>query len=376
MPIEAPPDPEGPAADVIPVVWLIGKVQAGKTSIVRALTGSADAEIGSGFRPCTKTARIFDFPLGAPVIRFLDTRGLGEIAYDPAEDMRYCEGRAHLILVVAKVMDADQSPVTAAVVAVRERHPSWPIVVAQTSLHEGYRSGERHRVPYPSSGKHGDVSGFPGSIADAALSQQRSLTAIPGVAISAFVPIDFTLESDALDPKDYGREALVGALIQAAPDALRVALAALPTDDAGSAAHILRFAIAAGASDAIPAAGAVGVPMIQAAMLLLLARRRGLEWTARLAGEFAVAVGVGTLLRLGVAFGLRQVVKFVPGVGQTVGAAAAATASFGTTYAVGKAAELFLARRERGLAAGEVAAAYRRALAEAFRLRTEQASEG
>src|SRR5205809_338620 len=87
-----------------PVVWLLGKVQSGKTSIVRELTQADDAEIGSGFRACTRTARVFDFPGEAPIIRFLDIRGLGEAAYDASEDIGFCEGRAHLILAVVKAL--------------------------------------------------------------------------------------------------------------------------------------------------------------------------------------------------------------------------------------------------------------------------------
>jgi hypothetical protein len=116
------------------VVWLIGKVQGGKTSIIRALTGASDAEIGASFRACTQTARIFDFPAEAPIIRFLDTRGLGEVAYDPAEDIAFCEGRSHLILVVMKARDFQQEAVIEALRAARRRHPDWPVVVAQTSL--------------------------------------------------------------------------------------------------------------------------------------------------------------------------------------------------------------------------------------------------
>ena len=74
-----------------PVVWLLGKVQSGKTSIIRVLTQSSDAEIGSGFRACTRTARVFDFPNEAPIIRFLDTRGLGEVAYDPSDDIGFAK---------------------------------------------------------------------------------------------------------------------------------------------------------------------------------------------------------------------------------------------------------------------------------------------
>ena len=71
-------------------------------------------------------------------------------------------------------------------------------------------------------------------------------------------------------------------------------------------------------------------------------------------------------------FGIRQLVKLVPGYGQTIGAAAAAAASFATTYAIGKAADYFLARRQRGIRAEEVATVYREALQDAFRLSKER----
>ena len=99
------------ARQFAPVVWLIGKVQSGKSSIVRVLTQSTEAEVGSGFRACTKMARVFDFPQDAPIIRFLDTRGLGEVAYDPAQDIAFCEGRSQLILAVVKAMDQQQQVV-------------------------------------------------------------------------------------------------------------------------------------------------------------------------------------------------------------------------------------------------------------------------
>src|SRR5215470_8952715 len=108
-------DASGPIADtarqLAPVVWLVGKVQSGKTSIIRTLTQATDAEIGSGFRACTRTARVFDFPDEAPIIRFLDTRGLAEAGYDPAADIAFCEGRSHLIVAVVKAIDLEQQAV-------------------------------------------------------------------------------------------------------------------------------------------------------------------------------------------------------------------------------------------------------------------------
>lgn len=129
------------ARALAPVVWLIGKVQAGKSSIVRTLTGSTEAEIGTGFEACTKTSRVFDFPQEAPIIRFLDTRGVGEVGYVPDEDIAFCEERAHLVIAVLKAGDMAQGPVLDVLAAVRRRHRDWPIVVAQTSLHELYAAG-------------------------------------------------------------------------------------------------------------------------------------------------------------------------------------------------------------------------------------------
>lgn len=59
----------------LPVVWLLGKTGAGKSSLVRALTGQTEAEIGNGFAPCTRSARSYDFPAHEPLVRFLRHTG-------------------------------------------------------------------------------------------------------------------------------------------------------------------------------------------------------------------------------------------------------------------------------------------------------------
>jgi uncharacterized protein (DUF697 family) len=365
------------ARRLAPVVWLLGKVQSGKTSIIRALTGASDAEIGAGFRACTRTARIFDFPPEAPIIRFLDTRGLGEAAYDPAADIAYCEERAHLVLVVAKVLDADQDAVVEAVRATRERHPDWPVVVAQTTLHEGYASGRDHPRPYPfADGAIG--AAVPQDLTRALLHQRSLFEVIPGGGPVHFVPIDFTQPGDGFEPVDYGREALIAALVAVAPGAVRLALQELPGAAEGEAqarsanAYILGFAAAAGASDALPVAGVVTVPVLQAAMLRQLAQLYEIGWDRRSYGEFLAALGTGTLIRTASSFGIRQLVKLVPVYGQTIGAATAAAASFAATYAIGKAASYYLARRRRGIEADDVAAVYREALRNAFRMAQER----
>ena len=363
-----------------PVVWLLGKVQSGKTSIIRELTQARDAEIGSGFEACTKTARVFDFPGEAPILRFLDTRGLGEVAYDPTEDIAFCEGRAHLLLAVMKVRDSEQQQVLDVIRAARLRHPDWPVVVAQTTLHEAYPPGGRHIVPYPFAAEPWPAD-VPNDLVRALAYQRRAFEGLPGRQPPICVPIDFTQPGDGFEPAGYGREAFIDALISAAPAAVAVALAELPgaNDDTLSGklgAHILGFALAAGASDAVPVAGAVAVPVVQAAMLQQLAKLCGATWDKRAYTEFAAALGVGVLVRTASSFGVRQLVKLIPVYGQTAGAAAAAAASFAATYAMGKAATYFLIRRQQGRRTAEVASVYREALQQAFGLAKARGAGG
>src|SRR3712207_1832767 len=70
----------------VPVLWLFGKTQTGKTSIIKYLTDAEAAEIGQGFRPCTRFSQRYDFPTEeAPLLTFLDTRGVDEPGYDADE---------------------------------------------------------------------------------------------------------------------------------------------------------------------------------------------------------------------------------------------------------------------------------------------------
>ncbi len=367
------------ARQLAPVVWLLGKVQSGKTSIVRTLTCTSDAEIGNGFHPCTRTARVFDFPADAPIIRFLDTRGLGEAAYDPTEDIAFCEERAHLVLVGAKARDMQLEPVMDVLGALRRRHPDWPIVAAQTTLHESYAPGQKHVLPYPF-GDDGEeaTSAVPAELARVLDYQRQLFKLVSGATAFRFVPIDFTQDGDGFDPADYGRDALIDALIAAAPAAVSLALAELP-ESAGASreanAHIFGYALAAGASDAVPLTGIATVPIAQAAMLHKLAKLNGVAWDSRAYAEFAGALGAGVLVRTASSFGLRQLVKLIPVYGQTAGAAAAAASSFAATYAMGKAASYFLARRRRGLEVKDLASVYHRALLDAFRLSKSREGE-
>jgi uncharacterized protein (DUF697 family) len=362
------------ARQAAPVLWLLGKVGAGKTSIVRTLTHATEAEVGSGFRACTRVSRVFDFPAATPVVRFLDTRGLGEVAYDPSEDIAFCESHAHLLLAVVRALDPVQKPILDAVSTVRGRHPRWPVIVAQTCLHEGYRPGANHVQPYPFANPPGAVS-VPDDLVRALAAQRTLFATIPGRGPLLFVPVDFTLPDDGLTPDDYGLDALWQAIGEAAPLGLEAMLRHIQRDGEDAFAdrahpHIMGYAATAGGVDFVPAVGVVGVPVVQGKMLHSLAGIYAIDWTPQTLGEFAGCLGTGFLLRYGLKFGLRELVKLIPGYGQTVGAVSAAAISFATTFAIGKAACVYLAYKRRNVLFDPsiIAKAYADALAEAIGL--------
>ncbi len=381
------------ARTAAPVVWLLGKVQSGKSSIVQALSGCSDAQIGEGFRACTTTARIFDFPAAVPMIRFLDTRGLGEAAYDPGEDIATFAEQTQLLLVVLKALDPQQGAIIELVQRLRRDHPDWPIVVAQTSLHDAYQPGQDHVMPYPY-GIDGSVRGDDQNAAAAAtnanagglgksrnldleraLHYQRQLfDAIPGDGAILFVPLDFTQPQDGFEPRFYGLSAMLDAMGEAAPAALAKMLKDASSErnnrfGAAAHPHILGYAGAAAAADLVPIAGLVAVPGVQAKLLHSLAGIYGAQWSRRLGLEFSAQLGAGIALRLAAGLGLRELAKLVPGYGQTIGTAGAAATSFITTYALGRAACVFLAAKQTGVDDTDgVAQAYRDGLARALEL--------
>lgn len=352
----------------VPVVWLLGKVQTGKSSIIRALTGDDRAEIGDGFRACTRASMAYDFPRHEPIVRFLDTRGLGEVNYDPGADIDYCARRAHLLICTMRAMDHQQGAVLDVVRRIRISHPEWPVIVAQTTLHEGYGLRRSHVVPYPFPDANPEL---PAALVRSLSVQRRLFDAIRGPA-PVFVPLDFTQPDDRLEPQAYGLDALKAALCVAAPLSISAALADAGANEGNASARkahkvILGHAIAAAAGDVLPVVGMVAVPGIQARMLASLAAIYEVQWDRRSAAELAGALGTGTAARLVAAFGARELLKLVPVYGQTIGAASASAASFATTYALGKAAAYYLGRRHMGeFARDGVADAYRQAFAKAF----------
>jgi uncharacterized protein (DUF697 family) len=365
------------AQTAAPVVWLIGKTGAGKTAIVSALTGDPRAEIGEGFEPCTRTAAFYDVPAEAPLLRFLDTRGLGEVRYDPASDIEWCEKQSHLLLAVMQVADPAQQSVIDAVAGARLRHDDWPIVVAQTGLHRLYSAGGGHIHPYPFTGNTEDENNppLPHSLRQALAHQRRLFQNVAGPP-PRFVPIDFSLPEDGFPPYNYGIEGLWSALEDAGPgafEALHFAQADADNDRIRAQARPLIYGYAGAAAGTsavpLPLLGAGALASILGLTVRSLGDRYDMSWTAGALTNFGAAVGAGTLMWWSLRYCSQEMLKFVPMFGSVTAAALNAVSAFGVTVGIGEAACVWLSYRRRGLAAPdrEVRRAFAEGLATGLR---------
>jgi uncharacterized protein (DUF697 family)/predicted GTPase len=322
----------------VPIFWLLGKTQSGKTSTVRLLTGAEDAEIGQGYRPCTRYSREYPFPSPeAPLLYFLDTRGVDEPGYDPSEDIARFGQTAHVLIVTVKVMDHALKNIVSNVRTIRQSNPHRPVILALTCLHEAY-PGQPHPQPYPFEvGKHKLL--LPSDLPDAlSRSLAEQLERFDGLS-DYQVPIDLTRPQEGYEDVNYGGGALKEVVLMALPSAYRQTLATLDQsthelkDLYAQAAlpHILGYSSLAATAGAIPVpwVDMVLLAGIQTRMIYHLADFYGQPLTAQRFAELASTLGLGMLARQAT----REVLKIIPGFGSVVSAVSAAAA----TFALGKA---------------------------------------
>lgn len=319
----------------VPVIWLFGKTQTGKTSIVKNLTGATEAEIGNGFRPCTRFSREYDFPSAeAPLLSFLDTRGLDEPGYDPAEDIEQFDDRAHLVLVTVKALDHAQQNVFDHLQTIRRAKPSRPVILALTTLHEAYPQ-QQHPAEYPfRENLYPPI--VPENLLRSISEQQRRFEGL----VDEIVPIDLTKPEEGFGQPNYGGEQLRDAILRRLPEVHRQTLLALDrvTGELSDAKLQQATPIMLGYSYLAAGAGAIPIPFIdlfilpgiQLKMVTELAELYGQSMTAERFKELAAALGVSMIARQAA----REVSKFIPFVGAAAGAALAGA----STYALGRAA--------------------------------------
>lgn len=322
---------------------LIGKPQAGKSSIVRGLTGVSAEIIGQGFRPHTQNTARYAYPSeDLPLLIFTDTVGLGDIGQETAglvQELGQALGkalpqksrRAQILIVTVKITDFAVAQLRQIVEQLRKSYPNVPCLLAVTCLHEIYPADCENHPDYPP--------------------QQAELTRAFGALQDAFkgcfdraVLLDFTLEEDGFDPVFYGQDALKEALAALLPEAESNAIYQLIDDQAVASAqlgslyrdvgrrYISAFAVIAATLAAVPLPFAT-MPVLtalQVSMVGVLGQLYGQKLSRSQAGGVVSAIAGGFFAQ---AIG-RELVKFIPGFGSVVAASWAA----GYTWALGEGA--------------------------------------
>src|SRR4028118_47091 len=271
---------------------LIGKPQAGKSSIVRGLTGVSAEIVGQGFRPHTQHTERYAYPSNElPLLIFTDTVGLGDVNQDTQAivqeligDLQQESRRARILILTVKINDFATDTLRHIAQQLRQQYPDIPCLLAVTCLHEVYPPGTADHAAYPPD--YEEVNQAFNAIEQA----------FAGLCDRA-VMIDFTLEEDGYTPVFYGLEAIRDALAELLPEAeARAMYQLLDREEAGkqlgniyrdvARRYMLAFAIMAAALEAVPLpfASLPVLTALQVSMVGLLGRLYGQTLTPSPAG--------------------------------------------------------------------------------------------
>jgi len=314
---------------------LIGKPQAGKSSIVRGLTGVSAGIVGQGFRPHTKHTQRYAYPSDdLPLLIFTDTVGLGDVNQDTQAliqeltgDLQQDNNRARVLILTVKVTDFATDTLRLIAQQLRQQYPNIPCLLVVTCLHEVYPADISDHPEYPPDFE----------------TVNRAFAAMQQTFVNLYdraVLVDFTLEEDGYTPVFYGLEALRDTLAELLPEAeARTIYQLLDREEVGKQLsnlyrdvgrrYMLSFAIIAATIAAVPLPFAT-MPVLtalQVSMVGLLGKLYGQTLTPSQAGGVVSAIAGGFLAQ---AIG-RELIKFIPGFGSVIAAswAAAYTWSLG-----------------------------------------------
>lgn len=321
--------------------WLIGKPQSGKSSVIRGLTGVSADIIGQGFRPHTQHTQRYAYPSDdLPLLLFTDTVGLGDadrsvasIIQELQDDLAQQARGARILLVTFKVNDFALDSLYQILHQISAQHPSIPVVLVVTCLHELYPTGIEHS-PYPPTQT---------AVQRAFGELKRSFEGLYDSAVM----IDFTLEEDGYTPVFYGLDALLHVLSEQLPEAESNAIYQLldQTDDATTQLGIIyrdvarryisAFAVIAATLAAVPLPFATmpAITALQVSMIVALGQLYGQRLSFSQAGGVASTIAGGFLAQ---AVG-RELIKLVPGFGSVIAASWAAA----YTWALGEGACIY-----------------------------------
>ena len=280
---------------------LIGKPQAGKSSIVRGLTGVSDEIVGQGFRPHTQHTQRYAYPSDdLPLLIFTDTVGLGDVNQDTQTLIQELAGdleqqsRARVLVLTVKINDFAIDTLRQIAQDLRRQYAEIPCLLAVTCLHEVYPTEAIDHPPYPPDYE---------AINRAFTELQQAFAGLYDRAIL----LDFTLEEDGYTPVFYGLETLRNALADLLPEAEARAIHQLLDEGIGGQLgnlyrdvgrhYISAFAVMAAAIAAVPMPFAT-MPVLtalQVSMVGLLGKLYGQTLTPSQAGGVVSAIAGGFL---------------------------------------------------------------------------------
>lgn len=316
---------------------LIGKPQAGKSSIVRGLTGVSADIVGQGFRPHTQHTERYAYPSAdLPLLIFTDTVGLGDvnqetqaIVQELTNDLQQESRCARILILTVKINDFAIDSLRQIAQQLRQQYPQIPCLLAITCLHELYPDQTADHPDYPPNHE---------AIHRAETALQTAFTGL----CDRTVLIDFTLEEDGYNPVFYGLDAFRDALADLLPEAESRVIYQLLDEAAGtqignlyrdvSRRYMAAFCVMAATLAAVPLPFAT-MPVLtalQVSMVGVLGSVYGQTLTPSQAGGVVSAIAGGFLAQ---AIG-RELIKFVPGFGSVIAASWAAA----YTWALGEGA--------------------------------------
>lgn len=310
----------------LPTLWLLGKTGAGKSSLIQALTGLSSVQIGNGFEPCTMTASVYDFPQDKPIMRFLDTRGLGEADYDPAADLSEMLKQGNAIVVLMKADEPEQSAVLLALKTIKKDKNIKQLLLIHSAVLQCDENDRERQVSFNEeqvrkvwskkfSSVSADFESPQGGIYNENLLLAEITRILPIVGLMAQNKAHSNLESEQFSRVQK---------------------------------ELLWYCSSAAASDLIPGVGLVSVPAVQAKMLHSLANHYNIDFNKQTFSELIGSLGSSFALVYSAKLGARQLMKFIPVYGQTVGAVAAASMSFATSYGLGRVACYYFYHKQKG----------------------------
>ena len=309
----------------LPTLWLLGKTGAGKSSFIKNLTDYTHVPIGMGFMPCTQTMDEYFYPEEKPLIKLLDTRGLGEAGYDSSSDVEAASEASDLIIVVAKLDEPNQDDVLKVLRGASRFDVSKHLLVLHT-------------------GQFND--GDPQIQRALAFNQRQFDEAWHGLV--SHVRIDLYDENHIgrLEIEDVFKSTLptIGLLIEdeklSGIKAEKLAVIH-PT--------ILRYSGINAAAGAMPVVGSVSALAAQGAMIKAIAEHHGIEWSQQALVEFFSALGVSFVASQLASVGGRTLLSTVPMGGSVLSGGL----SFASCYAIGRLADYYFFRKKNGVQSSE-----------------------